>query len=349
MNIYSVFKQLAFKLDPELIHDLAINSGHFLPFLSEFFSPLKEDKKYQMTLGDLTWSFPVGLAAGFDKNAKAIDFFNNMGLGAVEIGTITKIPQIGNAKPRIFRHHKIESLQNSMGFPNQGSEKILENLQLTSTDKICIGSNIGKNKDTSEADTPAEYAYLYEIFAPHSNYLVVNISSPNTPGLRSFQKKELLTPILDALKEKRNECKKPLFIKIAPDMEDDDLKMVCELSKEYGFDGVVATNTTIQHNFGAGGLSGKYIKEISKKARTKVCDVLREDPTQTVIGVGGIDSYKEVKEFWKLGGGFTQVYTGLIYKGPTLLKEIADGINKDLKAFNVSNVDQLRKSIIENG
>ena len=348
MNLYSVFKQLAFKLDPELIHDMAINSAHSLPALSLLFSPLKESPKYSISHNDLRWSFPVGLAAGFDKNARAIDFFKNMGFGAVEIGTITKKAQKGNEKPRIFRHPEIESLQNSMGFPNQGAAKIKENLLKLKNSDICIGANIGKNKDTTSEKTPAEYAYLYELFAPHCQYLVVNISSPNTPGLRDFQKKEMLTPILDALCEQKKKLDRPLLIKIAPDMEDKDVAMICELSKEYAFNGIVATNTTIKHSFGVGGLSGKYLKKISKGVRSKVCEVLREDPSQTIIGAGGIDSYQEIKEFWQEGGHFVQLYTALIYQGPTLLKQIANDIDLDLKKYKIRTVTELHQIIKEN-
>lgn len=345
MNFYSVFKNVAFKFDPEFIHDMSIYSGSTIPQIAELFSPLKASHRYQLSFGDLSWSFPVGLAAGFDKNALAINFFKKMGFGAIEIGTVTKLPQKGNPKPRIFRHSEIKSLQNSMGFPNQGSERILNNIQNNFQNDFCLGVNIGKNKDTTEEKTPEEYAYLYQMFAPVANYLVVNISSPNTPGLRSFQKKELLAPILSAIQLERNKNPRPVFIKIAPDLEAADLKMICELSKEYKFSGIIATNTTIQHQFGVGGLSGEYIKDISKNIRKQACELLKEDPTQIVIGVGGIDSYREIKEFWKLGGSFTQIYTSLIYHGPSLLAKIATEIDLDLKKYQFSNLQEMLSNI----
>jgi dihydroorotate dehydrogenase len=349
MNIYSVFKHLAFKIDPEFIHDLTINSAKALPLISELFTPLRFDKKYQITDGPLTWGFPVGVAAGFDKNGNAINFFEQLGFGALEAGTVTKIPQKGNNKPRVFRHAKINSIQNAMGFPNAGSEKILKNIKDTELNNICLGVNIGKNKDTSEADTPAEYAYLYKMFAPFCDYLVVNISSPNTPGLRSFQKEELLAPILKAINSERKLFDRPVFIKIAPDLEDADLKMICELSKKFNFSGIIATNTTIQHKFGAGGLSGDYIKPYSQQLRKKACEFLREDPSQTIIGVGGIDSYQEIKDFWRMGGGLTQIYTSFIFKGPQLLKDIALDIEKDIQNYQVETVQQLFEAIKEKG
>jgi dihydroorotate dehydrogenase len=347
MNIYSVFKHLAFKIDPEFIHDVTINSAKILPHISELFDPLKSDSKYQLSDGPLTWSFPVGVAAGFDKNAKAINFFEHLGFGALEAGTVTKTPQKGNNKPRVFRHPEIKSVRNAMGFPNAGSDQILQNIKETELNNICLGVNIGKNKDTSESDTPAEYAYLYQMFAPFCDYLVVNISSPNTPGLRSFQKEELLAPILKAIKIQRNKFNRPVFIKIAPDLEDSDLKMICELSKKFAFSGVIATNTTIQHHFGVGGLSGEYIKPYAQKLRQKACEFLKEDPSQTIIGVGGIDSYKEIKDFWRMGGGFTQIYTSFIFQGPQLLKDIASDIDRDIENYQVSTVQELFKAVRE--
>ena len=338
---YSVFKQLAFKVDPELTHNLIINSSSYLTSLTGLFQPLRPDSRLRLQQGDLTWNFPVGLAAGFDKNAKAIKFFERMGFGSVEVGTVTKLPQIGNPTPRIWRHPSLDSLQNAMGFPNGGSQEMTQNLQKADLKNICLGVNIGKNKDTSEADTASEYAYLYQTFANTADYLVINVSSPNTPGLRQFQDKSKLQPILEAVAEERSKISKPCFIKISPDMDEQDIKLVCELSKEKNFSGIIATNTTIQHDFGKGGLSGKYIKPMAKSTRKKVCEILREDPGQHIIGVGGIDCYEDIKEFWQQGGGFVQVYTAFIYHGPELLKSMASEMMKDLKSKDMQNVQEL--------
>lgn len=347
MNLYSVFQHIAFKFDAEQTHDLTLNLLSKAPLISDLFYPLNNEPKLTLTLNDLSWKFPVGLAAGFDKNAKCINFFDRMGFGASEVGTITKLKQIGNPKPRVFRIKEIASLRNAMGFPNAGSEEILKNIQKSSPYTLTLGANLGKNKDTSEADTPAEYAYLYKMFAPHVNYLVVNISSPNTPGLRSFQKKELLLPIMESLIEERKNLHKPVFIKIAPDMDGEDIKMICELSKEKNFSGIIATNTTIQHDYGKGGLSGDYIKPYATKVRNKVCEYLREDPTQSIIGVGGISTYQEIKDFWKLGGGFTQVYTAYIYHGPGLLKNIQKEILADMKKYQFKTLQEMYQNIKE--
>ncbi len=346
MSIYSVFKHLAFKFDPEFIHDHSIKLAAGAPQITKLFAPLSKKPQYHLNQHGLNWSFPVGLAAGFDKNAMAIKFFENLGFGAVEIGTVTKEPQQGNPKPRVFRHAAQKSLRNAMGFPNLGSELILKNVKKQKPNmQTCLGVNIGKNKETSPEKTPQEYSYLYKEFAPFADYLVVNISSPNTPGLRDFQKKELLTPIMTALAEVQKEIYKPIFIKIAPDLSYDELRMICELSKEFSFSGVIATNTTLQHDLGKGGVSGELIKPFAQKIRNQACSILAEDPKQMIIGVGGIDSYAEIKDFWKQGGSFVQVYTGLIYQGPALLKNIALAIDEDMKKYQVSNVEELIQAI----
>lgn len=342
MDIYSLFKKAAFKLDPESVHNLTLTLGEYAPQIADLFTKDSLCSKYTLTQNDLSWQFPVGIAAGLDKNAQCLKLFQKLGFGALEVGTVTKEPQKGNPRPRIFRHPEINSIQNAMGFPNKGSQSLKKNLTPFSPDKnFCVGVNIGKNKETTEERTPQEYAYLYKMFAPLANYIVVNISSPNTPGLRSFQKKELLTPIIEAISEQRKTLSKPVFIKIAPDLEESDLKMICELSKEFSFSGIIATNTTIQHKFGPGGLSGDYIRPYAKKIRNKACEFLKEDPSQSIIGVGAMDNYSDIQEFWKNGGSFVQVYTGLIYKGPTLLKSIKDDIDADLYEKQLNTVNEL--------
>ena len=342
MNTYSVFKHLAFRLDPEFTHDSTLKLANKSPWLANIFKSPKPNKKLELKTPVLNFPFPVGVAAGFDKNALAIPFFENLGFGALEVGTITKKPQAGNPKPRISRHPSINSLQNAMGFPNSGADKIFENMTENLPKRMKLGANIGKNKETSELDTPDEYLYLYKMFAPISDYMAINISSPNTPGLRAFQKKDKLKPIVEAIFSGQKESeKKPTFLKIAPDLEEAEIKMICELVKEFSLDGIIATNTTIQHDFGLGGLSGDYIKPYAQKARKIVCDVLREDSTKTVIGVGGISSYDEIKEFWKQGGLFTQIYTSFIYHGPNLLKEIEKSILKDMNSLGCEDLNQL--------
>jgi dihydroorotate dehydrogenase len=286
----------------------------------------------------------VGLAAGFDKDAQAIEFFSNCGFGAVEVGTVTKVPQVGNPRPRIWRLPEIQSLRNAMGFPNAGCEVIKENI-LSSKYSTSLGVNIGKNKDTTIVDTPGEYSYLYDYFAPFCDYLVINISSPNTPGLRDLQTKEAFKAICEAVDEKRKLHPKPLYLKIAPDLAREDILDLVELAKEFNLSGIIATNTTIQHDYEKGGLSGKYIKEISKNVRKIVCEAVREVDDLSVIGVGGIDTFDEIHEFWKDGGSFVQVYSSFVFQGPKLLNNFQKDIDQLLRDTQAADLQEYINSI----
>lgn len=344
MNLYPIFKHLAFKSDPEKIHELSMKIFNSLPQLSGIFPGSIPSNKYKISDGHMSWSFPVGLAAGFDKNGQAIEFFDRCGFGAVEVGTVTKQPQVGNPRPRIWRLPEINSIRNAMGFPNAGAQELKRNIE-HSTYKTCLGVNIGKNKETSVEDTPEEYAYLYEKFAPQADYLVINISSPNTPGLRDLQTKDAFSKICDAVNEKRKENSKPLYLKISPDLSKEGIVDMVELSKEYNLSGVITTNTTVQHDYGKGGLSGKYIKEISAEARKIACEVAREDQNLSIIGVGGIDSFEEINEFWKQGGRFVQIYSSFIFHGPKLLKDIQKDIDQLLKNTQAADLQEYINSL----
>jgi dihydroorotate dehydrogenase len=344
MNLFKLFQSFAFRQDPEKIHDLSLKMFKYFPQLSSCFNTPKLSDKYHYHDGHMQWDFPVGLAAGFDKNAMALDFFARLGFGAVEIGTVTKKPQDGNAKPRIWRHEEIASLTNAMGFPNLGHQIIRQNI-LNTSHSTCLGVNIGKNKETQISETPSEYAYLYEYFAHCADYITINISSPNTPGLRSLQNKDALKEILVAVSEKRKDFAKPLYLKIAPDLEKEALYDLVDLSKEFQLSGIIATNTTIQHSFGSGGASGQYLKELSNKARTHICQAAKETPSLSIIGVGGIDSFADIHHFWKMGGSFVQIYTAFIYQGPQLLTDIQNEIDKLLLQSGTQNITEYLKSL----
>lgn len=344
MNLYPIFKYFAFKKGPENIHELSMNIFKNMPGLSGMFKGATPCKKYQMSDGHMAWDFPVGLAAGFDKNAQAIEFFSKCGFGAVEVGTVTKVPQVGNLRPRIWRLPETYSLRNAMGFPNSGSKIIKKNI-LASSYGSCLGVNIGKNKETTLADTPDEYAYLYDYFAPFCEYLVINISSPNTPGLRNLQTKEAFREICIAVDEKRKLKHKPLYLKIAPDLDRKDIIDLIELAKEFKLSGIIATNTTIQHDYGKGGLSGQYIKDISKHVRKIVCEAAKEVSDLSVIGVGGIDNFEEIHEFWKDGGTFTQIYTSFVYQGPNILNHIQTNIDQLLKQTEAADLQEYINSL----
>ncbi len=339
MNLFSIFKPLAFTMDPENVHDFSMKYFSKYPGISHLFPCAKVSEQLSITDSHTKWSSPVGLAAGFDKNAVAIEFFEKIGFGAVEVGTVTIEPQQGNERPRIWRYPENNSIRNAMGFPNAGSKVILENIK-SSNHTCCLGINIGKNKNTSAADTPSEYAKLYEMFAPHGDYIVINISSPNTPGLRNLQTKEAFRDICIAIDEKRKMLSKPLYLKIAPDLNIEDIKDMVELSKEFSLSGIIATNTTIQHSYDKGGVSGAYIRNISRDIRKKVCELTKETKDISVIGVGGIDSFEDILEFWQQGGKMTQVYSSFIFHGPKLLVNIQNDMLRFLKENQLSSIQE---------
>lgn len=345
MAFYSIFKPLLFQFDPEQVHDLAIKIMSERPALAAFLPGAKPDKRYQLSDGHMTWSFPIGLAAGFDKNAKAVEFLSRLGFGAIEVGTITPEPQAGNPRPRIKRLPKDESLVNAMGFPNEGQLEIAERLKKLINSNALIGANLGKNKDTSIEKTPNDYAMLYETFAPLSSYLVINISSPNTPGLRALQSKEGFRSICEALQDKRNGLKRPLYLKIAPELDPKDLRDLIELCKEYSLSGIIATNTSLKHNQGAGGLSGRLMREEAKAAREMALEMTKETPDLSVIGAGGIESFQDLLDFWKKGGRLCQIYTSFIYKGPGILKSIQKEIDQALDRSGAKDLQEFVDSL----
>ncbi len=341
MAFYSFFKALLFQFDPEQIHDFSIRQMRRFPQAADVLPKAKPDKRHQLSDGHMTWSFPIGLAAGFDKNAKACDFLSRLGFGAIEVGTITPKAQAGNPRPRIQRLAKDESLVNAMGFPNEGAEKIrsrIETLKLKSP--ALLGANLGKNKDTSAQQTPEDYALLYEAFAPVTNYLVINISSPNTPGLRALQSKEGFRSICEAVEEKRSALRRPLYLKIAPELDPKDLRDLVELCKEFELSGIIATNTSLKHEHGAGGISGRLMREEAKKARELALDMTRETRDLSVIGAGGISCFEDVLDFWKKGGKMAQIYTSFIYQGPGILNQFQLEMDKLLKRTQASSIQE---------
>ncbi len=281
---------------------------------------------------------PVGLAAGLDKNAEAVDAFGAMGFGFVEIGTVTPKPQPGNPKPRLFRLKKDQALINRMGFNNDGVEVIKKRLSKRKTD-ILIGGNIGKNKVTPNEEAVNDYLICFRELFDVVDYFVVNVSSPNTPGLRELQDKKPLSDILNALMEenRKKESPKPILLKIAPDLTNEQLDDIVDIIKETGIDGVIATNTTIDRGglqtsqaaveaIGNGGLSGKPLVGRS----TEVIRYLHEksEGSFPIIGVGGIDSTQAALEKFDAGATLIQLYSGFIYEGPALIKKINQALKK---------------------
>ncbi|MDE1314138.1 quinone-dependent dihydroorotate dehydrogenase [Vibrio aestuarianus] len=335
--LYRLARTGFFQLDAEKAHDLAIENFKRLTG-----TPL--DLFYRQHLPNrpvecmgLTFKNPVGLAAGLDKNGECIEAFGAMGFGFVEVGTVTPRPQPGNDKPRLFRLVQAEGIINRMGFNNLGVDNLVENVKKAKYDGI-IGINIGKNKDTPIENGADDYLICMEKVYQYAGYIAVNISSPNTPGLRSLQYGEALDDLLAVLKAKQSELAKlhdkyvPLTLKIAPDLSDDEIKQICQSLIKNNIDGVIATNTTLDRSLvegmkfadEAGGLSGRPVQSRS----TEVIKCLYEQlgDKLPIIGVGGIDSCIAAKEKMLAGAKLVQVYSGFIYHGPGLVRDIVKNL-----------------------
>lgn len=339
--MYNLLKKILFKLDAEKAHDLTINLAHLLPAISPLLGRNSSDK-FSLKVANNTWSFPVGLAAGLDKNAYAFDFFQGLGFGAVEVGTVTPKPQTGNDKPRLFRYIEEESIRNCMGFNNQGLSGLLENLKTITTRNIPLGINIGKNKTTNDDLAHEDYAVLYHALNNKCDYIVINVSSPNTPGLREHQTKDGLETILKKL-DYKNEV--DLFVKIAPDIELSSITDICELVKKYGLTGIVATNTTIMPERGIGGVSGQLLYNKADLIRKRCIEVLKEDPQRNLIGVGGFSSFEQMKNYWQSGGRALQIYSSFIFQGPEILKNIQRRLLNDFEEYQVKNFEEYLEAI----
>lgn len=341
MNLYKslIFPVLS-RIDPEKIHYVAMDVLRLVCKIPGGKSLISAIYNYENThlekevLG-IRFKNPVGLAAGFDKNGKWIDELACLGFGFVEIGTVTPVAQAGNDKPRLFRLKPDEALINRMGFNNDGLEEVIKNLKAKKS-KIVVGGNLGKNKITPNEDALSDYIKVYSGLKDLVDYFVVNVSSPNTPGLRDLQEKEPLKKILNALQEENKNIKKPILLKIAPDLTDSQLDDIIEIVIETKIAGVIASNTTINrsgltsdylvvNNIGMGGLSGKPLKNRS----TEVIRYLNQKSNSgfVIIGVGGIQDADDAQEKLDAGASLVQVYTGFVYEGPA----IAKNINKNLK------------------
>lgn len=335
--IYRLARSAIFQLDAEKAHDLAIQN--FSRFTG---TPL--DLFYRQHVPDhpvevmgITFKNPVGLAAGLDKNGECIDAFGAMGFGFVEVGTVTPRPQPGNDKPRLFRVIPAEGIINRFGFNNLGVDNLVENVKKAKYDGV-IGINIGKNKDTPIEKGVEDYLICMDKVYEHAGYIAVNISSPNTPDLRSLQYGEALDDLLGQLKQKQTELAKkhdkyvPLALKIAPDLEDHEIVQIADALIRNEIDGVIATNTTLDraliqgmpHCDEAGGLSGRPLQNRSTEVIRSLAQAL--NGALPIIGVGGIDSAVSAREKMLAGAKLVQIYTGFIYHGPKLVKDIVTNI-----------------------
>lgn len=332
-----LIKPVLFLFDPEKIHHVIFGILRMKGSIPGFKSLVRLFFDYQKphlerTLFGLTFKNPVGLAAGFDKDAKLIDELACFGFGFIEIGTLTPKPQPGNDKPRLFRLPEDQALINRMGFNNEGVSVAVERLKKRKS-RVIVGGNIGKNKATPNEQALNDYAYCIDALYPVVDYFVVNVSSPNTPGLRELQEKEPLRKLLTFVRSKIDSklAAKPVLLKIAPDLTVEQLDDVIEILKETNMDGVIATNTTISREglttsrevieqIGSGGLSGKPLT----KHATEVIRYLRKQlgPDFPIIGVGGIMDEQDAIEKLKAGADLIQLYTGFVYEGPGIVKRI---------------------------
>jgi dihydroorotate dehydrogenase len=329
-----LLKPILFSMDPEQVHEMAISSLRILsqlPWLLNFLSAPR-DERLKRELFGLSFPNPIGLAAGFDKNGMALPAWEGLGFGFIEIGTITAQGQPGNPRPRIFRIPENEALINRLGFNNEGVEKIatrLEQLRRSSQwPRIPVGINIGKSKVVALEEAAADYLLSFQRLRELGDYFVLNVSSPNTPDLRKLQEKAPIGGLFRAIQ--RENPGKPLLVKIAPDLTVEQLDHILELATENRLAGIVATNTTTNQDMVSerrrqpGGLSGNPL-------RARALELLRhikKNSTLPVISVGGIMTQEDAKERFDAGAGLVQIYTGFVYRGPGLIRNIADSLLK---------------------
>ncbi|MBN1988649.1 MAG: quinone-dependent dihydroorotate dehydrogenase [Bacteroidales bacterium] len=339
----SIIRPILFLLSPEKVHHLvvlAVKVGFKIPGVKALIRKLfrVSSPNLETTVAGLTFPNPVGLAAGFDKDATFFGEFASFGFGFIEIGTVTPKAQPGNPRPRSFRLLKDGALINRMGFNNLGVDNAVENLKKARRNGIVIGGNIGKNTLTPNEQAVSDYQYTFKALYPYVDYLVINISCPNVANLRNLQDKDSLGNILEALGDIRRQqaAYKPIFLKVSPDLTTEHLDETLETAIKLGVDGFIATNTTTSRDnlsspaelvtsIGNGGLSGRPIAQRSTEV---IRHIRKKLPTIPIIGVGGIFSAHDALEKIDAGANLVQIYTGFIYSGPSLVKRINNELLK---------------------
>lgn len=354
--MYTIIRTILFSFNPEWVHYFSMNGLKFLcklPFgkslLQATFKPSGDSLKTNFI--GISFPNPIGLGAGFDKNARYLNELEALGFGFVEIGTVTPLAQVGNDKPRLFRLPKDKALINRMGFNNDGVEVIKERLRKwnllvakkndpSSNQRLIVGGNIGKNKITPNEDAWKDYVICFNALHDFVDYFVVNVSSPNTPGLRELQEKESLRKILTELQIQNNQFKtqKPILLKIAPDLSPEQIDDVISLAMEIKLDGLVAANTTIDRTLlttsyslletiGAGGLSGRPLRQKS----TEIVQYIHQktDGQLPIIASGGVFTGADAQEKIAAGASLVQVWTGFVYEGPSIVKKICRHLNEN--------------------
>ncbi|MFT4059234.1 MAG: quinone-dependent dihydroorotate dehydrogenase [Legionella sp.] len=332
--MYSVVRPLLFSMDAERAHSFSLAALHYLPQIC--FKPISTNTVHSMGL-----QFPhaVGLAAGLDKNGEHLDALAKLGFAFIELGTVTPKPQVGNPKPRLFRIPQAQAIINRMGFNNQGVDALIAHVQRARYQGV-LGINIGKNKDTPLDKAVEDYRYCLQKVYPYASYITINISSPNTPDLRQLQQREYFSNLLKQLVAEQNQLAQrhqhdvPLVVKISPDEDPETLKQMTDVILTQGIAGIIATNTTcsregvnhLRHGDESGGLSGRPVHELSLQCLRLLKRYVGD--AVTLIGVGGIDSCESAQAKLEAGASLIQIYSGLIYQGPQLVRDLAVGLNR---------------------
>ncbi|MBI2997260.1 MAG: quinone-dependent dihydroorotate dehydrogenase [Deltaproteobacteria bacterium] len=353
----TLLRPLLFLRDPEKAHNQTLSLISSLSFLE---APLAwlfavKDARLEVRLGPLTFPNPVGLAAGFDKNAQAVKAWPGFGFGFIEIGAVTAHPQPGNPTPRLFRLPKDEALINRLGFNNEGAEAIAAKLEALSPNdrkRIPLGINIGRSKVVETRDAPADFLFTFERLFPYGNFFTLNVSSPNTPQLRDLQEKRLLQDLLETIQGKNRELakrfkvsEKPIFVKIAPDMDFSQVDDIIAVAQSEKIAGIIATNATaflreklVTPTHEPGGLSGKPIKALATSFIRHIYKTTRGG--LPIIGVGGIFTAQDAYEKIKAGASAVQILTGFVYEGPGAVKRINMGLLRLMERDGLKNISE---------
>ena len=355
--MYSMVRPWLFKMDAEKAHRIALSALDFVPAFC-FSQPSSNSVE---ALG-MSFSHPVGLAAGLDKNGEHLDALQKLGFSFIEIGTVTPKPQVGNPRPRLFRIPEQEAIVNRMGFNNLGVETLVKNIKKSNYQGI-LGINIGKNRDTLLSNAVEDYLFCMRVVYPHASYITINISSPNTPDLRQLQKGFYFSYLLERLQTEQkllsdtHQRHVPLLIKVSPDEGEESLKEMSESMLQYGIEGIIATNTSSRKGFFSelppalkqGGISGAPLQSLSTACISLLKQYVGNDIT--IVGVGGINSLASAQEKIDAGASLVQMYTGLIYQGPELVSYLSGRLNlekpeieKDEEAEQVEEQAQVELS-----
>lgn len=353
----TVLRPVLFLRDPEKAHDQTLSLISRLSFLA---APLERllgvrDPRLEVRLGPLTFPNPVGLAAGFDKNAQAVKAWPGFGFGFMEIGAVTAHAQPGNPSPRLFRLPKDQALINRLGFNNEGAEAIAAKLQALNPNdrkRIPVGINIGRSRAVGTKDAPADFLFTFERLFPHGDFFTLNVSSPNTPRLRDLQEKNLLRDLLQAIQNKNRELaarsqarEKPIWVKIAPDMDFSQLDDIIDVAQSERVAGIIATNATaflrdqlVTATREPGGLSGKPLKSLATSLIRHIYETARG--TLPIIGVGGIFTAEDAYEKIQAGASAVQILTGFVYEGPAAVKRINRGLLRLMEKEGFKNISE---------